>query len=94
MTGEKNPMFGKTGIQSPNYGKKASQATIDAIRKSVIKPILKLDIKTKEKISEFDSITNAAKSISDKKCVVGNISACAKGKSNSAYGYIWKYANQ
>ena len=40
------------------------------------------------KIKEFDSITEAAKSINKG---TSRISACCKGDRKTAYGYIWRY---
>lgn len=40
------------------------------------------------KLTEFDSITEAAKSIGKETSV---ISACCKGNKKTAYGYIWRY---
>jgi len=52
-----------------------------------------LDIETEEPIEEFDSISNALRSIGKLKPNVGvsSISACCRGKKNSMYGYKWKY---
>jgi len=52
--------------------------------------IWQYDIKSKEKIKYFKTIKDAAIYI-NKPDGWKNISYCARGKSNYAYGYIWKY---
>lgn len=91
MSGKNNPMYGKKGILSPNFGKKMSENTMIKIRKSVIKPIIQINKYTNEIIREFNSITDASNFY--KINGIGNISNCANGKLKTAYGYIWKYKN-
>jgi hypothetical protein len=56
-----------------------------------VKAVNKLSI-AGELIDTFNSITDAAKSISEKaRC--GNISMCCKGKRPTAYGFRWEYVN-
>lgn len=47
--------------------------------------------KDMEFIKHFDSVTQATEYLNANKS--SNISACAKGKKSSAYGYKWKYSN-
>lgn len=53
-----------------------------------MKPILKLDIKTEEIISEYKSATEAAKAINGD---IGLIGKVCQGKRKTAYGYKWIY---
>ena len=53
------------------------------------KKVLQLSKETEEIIQEFDSISEAAKSLGGKS--VGSISDVCKGKRKTAYGYKWKF---
>lgn len=56
------------------------------IRESHIKTIYQYDLKGNF-VKEFESLTDASNGIGDFR----NISSCALGLKNTAYGFIWKY---
>lgn len=71
------------------YGRKHSIETKLKISESISnlqkKPILQIDLETKKIIKEWDSLKEA-------KEVYGKaIGECARGKSKTSKGYIWKY---
>ena len=53
------------------------------------KPIIQYD-KDSNFIKEWNCITDVERKMGYS---VSNISSCLRGKSNTAYGYIWKYKN-
>ena len=55
-----------------------------------LKPVAMLDIKTGEVLDRFNSVNDAERFIG-RTHAHSNISACARGESNSAYGYRWEY---
>ena len=57
-------------------------------RRKMSKTVYQYDKNTGAFIAEFNSLTEAAKSING---VSSGISPCACGKRKSAYGFIWKY---
>lgn len=79
----------KDKISSKLKGRKLSQEHKDKVNKAKLKPISKYDLDNNF-IKSFDSLNDAALdlgSLEYKK----NISSCANGKRNNAYGFKWKY---
>lgn len=54
------------------------------------KKVIKFDLETKKVIEEFTSISKASQSVK-KPSAYSSIYACLIGRTNSAYGYGWKY---
>ena len=52
------------------------------------RPVLQIDLKTKEIIMEHPSVSSAARYLNK---TSQNISAVCRGERLSAYGYFWKY---
>ena len=55
------------------------------------KPIQMCDVRTKEILKTFDSISSACDYLGKYPTGQANISAVAKGKRKTAYGYYWQY---
>lgn len=53
------------------------------------KSVAKIDMDTKEIVSEYDSLLLAAESVGRKD--TSHISEVCNGKEHSAYGFFWKY---
>ena len=70
----------KTGLNKPKYGK----------RHHLSKKINQYD-ENMNKIAEYDSIREAERKTGYDN---GFISACCKGRYQTAYGYIWKYKEE
>lgn len=60
----------------------------DGIRKAVNKPVLQLDKDTGEVIREWESATDASLKLGINN---SHISACCRGKRNSAGGFRWRF---
>jgi len=56
--------------------------------------IWKIDMETNEKIKKYNTIKEAGLEINGKENSFKNISSCALGKTNIAYGFKWEYENQ
>lgn len=69
------------------YGKKISQYTKDAIRKSHIKEVIQYD-KNNNEIEHYDSIVNAANAIG---CSKSAVSKCCTGVNHTCKGYIFRF---
>ena len=78
-----------TGIYNTQYG--TGQARAHSMKK---KKILQLDKFTKQLIKEHLSATDAAFEMFGKKKKSSLITACARGKRTTAYGFIWKYVDE
>lgn len=80
------------GVDASTVSKicKKNSIPIEANYNSKVK-IAKIDKNTGEVIQNFDSISDALKSIGKENTTTGHIAAVCKGKRNSAYGYKWKY---
>lgn len=76
MKGENNSMYGKRGKNNPNYDKG--------------KPILMLDKTTVTPLACFNCVASANRFLG-KPQHKDDISACARGRSRTSYGYKWKY---
>ena len=89
MTGKNNPMYGKRGKDSPNYGKHRTCETrkkLSQVQNDKKIPVAVIDKNGKVKI--FESIIKCARKL---KLNSGHISNCLKGKRKSTGGYIIKY---
>lgn len=90
--GTENPMYGKTHsedvrkIQSEHRKGKCVGA-LNHKSKSVIQFSI-----SGEFIKKYECISDAERALNIPQGGGGHISSCAKGKSKSAYGYIWKYS--
>lgn len=83
--GDKNPMYGKHE-NSPAYGKFGREHPASKqINQYSIEGIF---------IKTFDSLTEAAKLLGFSQRDVTHITACAKGRQQTALGYIWRYNKQ
>lgn len=59
------------------------------------KAVLKIDKETNEVLEEYESVTEASKSLDGKKnTVVSKVSLVCRGERNTAYGFKWKYKNE
>lgn len=92
FAGEKNPMFGVCGKDSPMYGKKHSEETKKRISKlkqgQGSKSIIAYDIFSNDYIGTFDSVKQASQELT---LVATHISRVLKNKRKSTGGYTFKY---
>ena len=72
------------------YGKKISQHTKDAIRKSHIKEVIQYD-KNNNVIEHYDSIVDAANSIG---CSKSAVSKCCTGINHTCKGYVFRFREE
>lgn len=80
------------GITAGGYRWTYANDTLSEIKENtqgMKKKVLQLSKETEEIIQEFDSISEAAKSLGGKS--VGSISDVCKGKRKTAYGFKWKF---
>lgn len=80
-------------IPSTMYGRLRKGMTVEDSIKNMnykAKRVKQIDIKTGEVINIYKSIREAAKKL-NRSC--SDISLCANGKLNKAYGYIWRFEN-
>ena len=70
-------------------GRRLSNNTKDKIAKANSRPILQFTLDNKF-VKEWPSITDVHRSLG---VSTGNVSSCAKGNRNKAYGYKWRYKN-
>jgi len=103
LRGRKRPdtsrlMSERTGNKNPNYGKKASQKTREALlyysqyrqfgaNNPCARIILQFD-KDGNFIKEFSSIIEA---VNELKLKSNHVTECCQGKYKTAHGFIWKY---
>lgn len=91
-SGEKNLMFGKKHsegsklLMSENRKGKCLGSSNSKARK-----IIQVDLEGND-VAEYDCITDAERALRLARGCGGHISACAKGKLLTAYGYKWRYA--
>lgn len=85
FAGEKNPMYGKRGVLSPNYGKHLTEEQ----RAKLSKPVYQFD-KKGNFIKKWFGIREASKNLNIDS---GSISNCCNRKNGckTAGGYIWSY---
>lgn len=95
-----------TGERHWAWGKKLPKETRNKMRKALLgnknaikHPVKGFDKKTKEFIKEFESAAEAFRWLIDQgitknESAYSDISKCCKGKIKSAYGYIWRYAQE
>ena len=95
MLGEKNHFYGKTHNEKTRdkisialTGKKQSNETIAKRVEKLKKPIIQ-HTKEGEFVREWDSTISAAKTLN---ILSQSINGCLKGKTPTAGGFIWKYA--
>lgn len=84
---------GRTTITAINQGQNFFDENFDyPIRKNnqQSKQIYMIDINNNQIIKNFKNAVEAAEYLGDE-YQASNIRACASGKTNTAYGYIWKY---
>ena len=76
-----------------NYGSRSKKVSNTLLNNNHNKRVLQYD-KNGNFIKEYPSIHEAARQLG-KASVHGeqNISACARGKTKTAYGYIWRFAD-
>ena len=76
-----------------NYGSRGKKASQSMLNNSQSKRILQYD-KNGNFVKEYPSAHEAARQIG-KALVHGNqnISMCARGKTETAYGYVWRFAD-
>lgn len=76
-----------------NYGNRNKKASQSLCNNSTSKRVLQYD-KNGNFIEEYPSLHEAARQLG-KESVHGeqNISACARGKTETAYSYVWKFAD-
>ena len=76
-----------------NYGNRSKKASQSMLNNNQSKIVLQYD-KKGNFIKEYPSLHEAARQLG-KESVHGeqNISICARGKTETAYGYIWKFSN-
>lgn len=79
------------GCKNPMYGKHHTIETRKKMSKNRFKrPIFQIDIKTNKIIKEFESANQASRETNIRQ---GNISNVCCGRSKSAGGYKWRYAD-
>lgn len=94
--GSLNAMFGKKGVDNPNFGSKRNPETgkrISAARKGkpcvgLYKKIKMIDSKTGEVLRIFDSALHVELELNYKKRMLTRV---ARGTRKIAYGYKWSY---
>ena len=77
--------------QNPNFGKKISEAQIEAIRSANSQPVYQLDYSTKEIIKWFPSAAEAGRQLAICKTTIERV-ANHKTHYYSAGGYKWDWA--
>lgn len=99
----KSPTFGTKA--SPETREKLRISHLGQCRPHTNETILKIRASQKNSIpvqkfslnglfiSEFSSISEAARSIGDKNSIKENIRQCCEGKRKTAYGFVWKKVN-
>lgn len=75
---------------SQDYKKKDEKKTIKSVTRPYKIPVKKIDIKTGEVISVYDSAASAAKELGKSKG--SHITEVCKNINKTAYGYKWEYA--
>jgi group I intron endonuclease len=91
ISGVNNPMYGKSGELSPNFGRKQSAITIEKRASKIRRPVLKIDIVTGLVIDEYPSLTEAGKAVSTSIAASRNINGCVRNRLKTAYGFKWRY---
>ena len=98
MTGEKNPMYGKTQsvetrekIRAKALGRKMSLETRRNMSEASAnkRKVLQVD-SDKNVINQFNTVKEAALFVG---AASTNISFCCKNKHRTAKGYFWRYAD-
>ena len=90
--GEKHPMYGKRGKDSPNYGKyhtEDAKRKMSQAKKKIMTPVVAIDKNSKVKI--FESQKECARQLNLKQ---GSIYNCLKGIGKTYKGYTFKYIEQ
>lgn len=90
--GENNPMYGKRGKDSPNYGKHRTDETrnkMSQAKKNIMTPVVAIDKNGKVKIFKSQSECSRVLGVNS-----GNVNSCLKGRNNSCRGYTFKYLEQ
>ena len=86
--GENHPMFGKKHSESTREKMRESHADFKGGNHPKAKPVIQLSLDG-EFIAEFPSSIEGAESLG--KSSGKNINSCCRGKSKTAYGFIWKF---
>lgn len=89
--GEKNPFYGKRHSEQSKALIKEHCADFNGGKSVNAKRVIQLNING-EIINEYDAISTAGKINNFTNPY--NISACCKGKLKTAYGHIWRYAEE
>ena len=84
----------KLSIAHMGQSRPHSEETKTKIRNSQqnSKPIIQL-LENVE-VARYSSISEAARTLGDKKCIKENIRQCCHGQRKSAYGYTWIFENE
>jgi group I intron endonuclease len=91
----------RMGKMNPFYGKKHTEETKRKIRENAPRPLGEKSVNAKgviqydtggNKINAYGAISTAAKENNIPNPY--NISACCRGKLKTAYGYVWRYADE
>ena len=94
----------RMGVESPRFGKKHSEETLKRMREVKLGKMCGIENPMSRSIEQYSKngdfikryicILDAQKELNIVKGGEGHISACAKGRLKTAYGYIWKYADE
>lgn len=77
------------GEKNGFYGKHHSEET----KRKFSKPVIMYDLNNKE-TNRFNSLTEACREMNLPKHAFKNVSECCRGKRKTAYGFIWRYADE
>ena len=94
----------RLGVESPRFGKKHSEESLKRMREVKLGKMCGIENPMSRSIEQYSKngdfikryicILDAQKELNIVKGGEGHISACAKGRLKTAYGYIWKYADE
>lgn len=90
LSGEKNPFYGKHHTEE-------TKEKLSIAQNNKKKPIQMIDIKTKEVLMIFESLQMAEKWLRQNINPKADANACSKvarGKQQTAYGYLWKFVEK
>ena len=92
VKGENNPMYGKRGKGSPNYGKHHTDETrkkMSQAKKNIMTPIVAIDKNGRVKIFKSQKECGRVLGLN-----LGNVNSCLKGRYKTCKDYTFKYVEE